>query len=138
QSIRFGMRKERLEDVMSMAATMVEEKTGKPGENSLTASARREPLSTIQKKLPLRVLSPEDFKHWQTYGYVVVKQAVSQENVDALVDLLWSFQEMDPDDQSTWDAPQLRNHAMKELNNSGMVEIYNHQALWDNRQEQRV
>jgi hypothetical protein len=27
---------------------------------------------------------------------------------------------------------------MKELNNSGMVEIYNHQALWDNRQEQRV
>ncbi len=27
---------------------------------------------------------------------------------------------------------------MKELNNSGMVEIYNHQTLWDNRQTQRV
>ena len=26
----------------------------------------------------------------------------------------------------------------EELNNSGMVEIYNHQYLWDNRQEQRV
>jgi ectoine hydroxylase-related dioxygenase (phytanoyl-CoA dioxygenase family) len=27
---------------------------------------------------------------------------------------------------------------MKELNNSGMVEIYNHQYLWDNRQYPRV
>ena len=27
---------------------------------------------------------------------------------------------------------------MKELNNTGMLEIYNHQYLWDNRQEQRV
>ena len=27
---------------------------------------------------------------------------------------------------------------MKELNGTGMVEIYNHQYLWDNRMEQRV
>jgi len=27
---------------------------------------------------------------------------------------------------------------MKELNNSGMVEIYNHQHLWDNRQYPRI
>ena len=27
---------------------------------------------------------------------------------------------------------------MKELNGTGMVEIYNHQYLWDNRQSQRV
>ena len=120
---------------MSMA---VEEKAGKPGENSLTASAQREALSKIRKKLPLRVLSAEDFAHWQTYGYVVVPRAVPQQNVDRMVDLLWSFQEMDPADTSTWKAPQLRNHAMKELNNSGMVEIYNHQALWSNRQEQRL
>src|SRR5690606_34956119 len=39
---------------------------------------------------------------------------------------------------STWDAPQRRDHKMRELNNSGMVEIYNHQALWDNRQHPRV
>ncbi len=41
---------------------------------------------------------------------------------------------MDPNDKFTWNAAQLRNHAMKELNNSGMVEIYNHEALWDHRQ----
>ena len=67
------------------------------------------------------MLSPKDFKHWQTYGFVVVKQAVPAENVHRLVKLLWEFQEMDPNDTSTWNAAQLRNHAMKELNNSGMV-----------------
>ncbi len=36
---------------------------------------------------------------------------------------------MDPNDMFTWNAAQLRNHAVKELNNSGMVEIYNHQTL---------
>ena len=59
-------------------------------------------------------------------------------NVERLVDLLWRFDEKDPDDPSTWYAPQRREHKMKELNNTGMLEIYNHQYLWDNRQEQRV
>lgn len=123
---------------MNQAAVVEEAVAGKPGDNKLTPAIMREPLHLIRKKLPLRVLSPEDFKHWQTYGFVVVKQAVSAENVEALKKLLWEFQEMDPKDMSTWNAAQLRNHAMKELNNSGMVEIYNHQALWDNRQTERV
>jgi hypothetical protein len=45
---------------------------------------------------------------------------------------------MDQTDPGAWDRPQLREHQMRELNNSGMVEIYNHQALWDNRQHPRV
>ncbi len=123
---------------MNQAAAVEEAVAGKPGDNKLTPTIVREPLHLIQKKLPLRVLSPEDFKHWQTYGFVVVKQAVSADHVETLKKLLWEFQEMDPNDMSTWNAAQLRNHAMEELNNSGMVEIYNHQALWDNRQTQRV
>ena len=110
----------------------------KPGENSLTAAVAKTPLRKIQKTLPLRVLSPTDFEHWQTYGFVVVRQAVPAGNVERLVKLLWEFQEMDPANTGTWYAKQLRDHAMKELNYSGMVEIYNHQYLWDNRQNQRV
>lgn len=124
--------------VMREAAVLDRPREGKPGDNKLTPTAVGQPLHKLTKKLPLRVLSPDDFKHWQTYGFVVVKQAVPAENVNRLVKLLWEFQEMDPDDISTWNAAQLRNHAMKELNNSGMVEIYNHQLLWDNRQEQRL
>lgn len=96
------------------------------------------PLREIQKTLPLRVLSETDWQHWTTYGYVIVKRAVPQENVERLAKTLWEFQEMDPNDSETWSKPQLRDHQMKELNNTGMVEIYNHPYLWDNRQETRV
>lgn len=96
------------------------------------------PLKDIQKRLALRVLSPDDWRHWTTKGFVVVRQAVPQENVDRLVEVLWRFDEKDPADPSTWYAPQRRDHVMKELNGTGMLEIYNHQALWDNRTEPRV
>lgn len=122
--------------------TMTTEAPGKPTTaaeaNSLAANFKRTPLRDIQKKLPLRVLSEADFKHWQTYGFVVVRQAVPAVNVERLVNFLWEFQEMDPGNQDTWAGGQLRAHVMKELNNSGMVEVYNHQTLWDNRQYQRV
>ena len=95
-------------------------------------------LKDIPKKLPLRVLSYADWQHWVTKGYVIVRQAVPPANVERLVELLWRFDEKDPRDPSTWYAPQRREHKMKEINNTGMLEIYNHQYLWDNRQEQRV
>src|ERR1700761_8714759 len=80
--------------------------------NSLTALIARTQLRALQKTLPLRVLSEEDFKHWQTYGFVVVRQAVPAENVKRLVDFLWQFQEMDPDNPETWSGGQLRSHGM--------------------------
>ena len=43
-----------------------------------------------------------------------------------------------PDDPTTWYAPQRRDHMMKELNGTGMLEIYNHQYLWDNRMAPRI
>lgn len=96
------------------------------------------PLKDIRKTLPLRVLSSEDWEHWTRRGFVIVRQAVRRENVERLLDLLFAFDEKDPDDPSTWHAPQRRDHAMTELNDTGMVEIYNHQYLWDNRMAQRV
>ena len=95
-------------------------------------------LKDIKKTLPLRVLSEADFQHWQTKGYVIVRNAVDADHVQRLKDLLWAFEEKDPNDPSTWYTPQRRDHIMKELNGTGMVEIYNHQYLWDNRQQQRV
>ncbi|MCB9383386.1 MAG: phytanoyl-CoA dioxygenase family protein [Bryobacterales bacterium] len=95
-------------------------------------------LRDIQKKLPLRVLSEEDWRHWTTWGYVVVRQAASPENVERLKAALWEFEEMDPNDPSTWGRDDRRANGLEVLNHSGMVEMYNHQALWDNRQTQRV
>jgi hypothetical protein len=95
-------------------------------------------LKDIQKTLPLRVLSKADFEHWQTKGYVIVRNAVPADHVERLKALLWEFEEKDPKNPDTWYTPQRRDHIMKELNGTGMVEIYNHQYLWDNRQLQRV
>ncbi len=109
----------------------------RPG-NASVKEVQGTQLRDLRKTLPLRVLSEDDFAHWQTYGYVIIPNAVSAKQVKATVDLLWEFEEMNPNDPESWGRPQMRDHAMKELNNSGMVEIYNHQCLWDNRQTQRV
>lgn len=103
-----------------------------------TSSRATTQLSEISKTLPLRVLSEADFRHWQKRGFVIVRNAVPLKNVERLKALLWEFEEKDPNDPTTWDTTQRRDYALKEVNNAGMVEIYNHQLLWDNRMERRV
>src|SRR5690349_21587586 len=80
-------------------------------------------LKDIKKKLPLRVLSEKDWQHWATYGYVIIPNAVPEAQITRLVDLLWDFLEMDPNDQTTWYQTEWRDHRKKELNKNGMVEI---------------
>jgi hypothetical protein len=95
-------------------------------------------LKDIQKTRPLRVLSEADWRHWVTRGFVVVRDAVPLPLCDAVADMLWQFLEMNPKDPSTWYKPQLREHKMRELNNTGMIEVYNHQSLWETRQCPRI
>ncbi len=76
------------------------------------------------------VLSPEDLEHFESQGYVVLRQAVPPAQVAAAVDAIWRFVGMDPDDPDDWYRPP---HSP-----SGLVEIYQHQALWDNRQSPRI
>ena len=49
-----------------------------------------------------------------------------------------SLKKKTPDDPETWYAPPRAEMKMKELTNTGMVEVYNHQYLWDNRQTPKV
>lgn len=109
----------------------------RPG-NPSVAYFEQTQLREIQKQLPLRVLSDADFAHWQTHGFVVIKHAVPAEQVKRTVDFLWEFQELDRNDPTVWDQDEKRSHDMRELNGSGMVEAYQNQTLWDNRQTQRV
>ncbi|SMC16436.1 Ectoine hydroxylase-related dioxygenase, phytanoyl-CoA dioxygenase (PhyH) family [Andreprevotia lacus DSM 23236] len=109
----------------------------RPG-NPSVAYTEQEQLRQLHKQLPLRVLSEADFAHWQRYGYVIIKDAISPEQVQRTADFLWEFQQLDPHDPASWSRPQLRDHEMKELNGSGMVEAYQNQRLWDNRQQQRI
>jgi len=125
---------------MSMAQGMVPQgmAAGIKRDSHPTTQKVTTQLKDINKTLPLRVLSEADFKHWQERGYVIVRNAVDAAHVERLKALLWEFEEKDPNDPATWYTPQRRDHIMTELNGTGMVEIYNHQYLWDNRQQQRV
>ena len=122
--------KEKLE----MANKAHEEIPGNPS----TATSSRIHLREDADANSLRVLSVEDWKFWKHNGYIVIKNAVPREQAKATADFLWEFDEKDPNDPETWYAPPRADMEMKELIGTGMVEVYNNQHLWNNRQTQRV
>ncbi len=107
-----------------------------PGNASVNRSSHT--FNQRSGNTPLRVLSEADWQFWRNNGYVIIRQAVSPEQVRRTVDFIWQFQEMNPDDQETWYHNPANEIRMTELRNSGMVEVYNHQCLWNNRQTPRI
>ncbi|NEB76464.1 phytanoyl-CoA dioxygenase family protein [Streptomyces sp. SID14478] len=96
-------------------------------------------LRHLHKNRPLRVLSPEDFAFWQTYGYVVVKEAIPAAAAHELLDFAWEFQGLDPARPATWyEEREFRSDLERDLHVYGFVEAYHHQLLWNSRQSQRV
>lgn len=122
-----------------MQPTMVPDNAHKdiPG-NPSTAKSSKIRLNDRSNGQPLRVLSEADWQFWQHNGYVVIKGAVPREQARATAAFLWEFEEKDPNDPTTWYAPPRAEMQMKELVGTGMVEVYNHQHLWNNRQVPRV
>lgn len=87
----------------------------------------------------LRVLTPDDWRFWRENGYLVLRGAVAPEAVERIERLIWEFEEMDPRDPRTWYTPEKSALRRAELSyNAGMVELYNHQYLWDTRQDPRI
>ena len=108
-----------------------------PG-NPSTAKSSTVQLRTEATEDSLRVLSIEDWQFWRHNGYVVIKNAVSREQATKTADFLWEFEEKKPTDKATWYTEARAEMKMKELAGTGMVEVYNHQHLWSNRQTQKV
>jgi hypothetical protein len=108
-----------------------------PG-NPSTAKSSNVQLRETATPETLRVLSMEQWAFWRTNGYVVIKNAVSREQAAATAAFLWEFEEKDPADPATWYTTPRAEMQMKELAGTGMVEVYNHQHLWNNRQIPKV
>ncbi|WP_339926074.1 phytanoyl-CoA dioxygenase family protein [uncultured Cyclobacterium sp.] len=108
-----------------------------PG-NPSTAYSSKHHLNDRSNGLPLKVLTESDWDFWVQNGYVILRQAVPKNLTAKVSKMLWEFEEKDPADISTWYAKESKEMEMKELTNSGMVEVYNHQYLWDVRQYPRV
>ena len=108
-----------------------------PG-NPSTAKSSSIGLRTSATSDSLRVLSIEDWNFWLHNGFVVIKNAVSREQAQKTADFLWEFEEKNPNNPESWYAAARAEMQMKELQGTGMVEVYNHQLLWENRQTERV
>lgn len=108
-----------------------------PG-NPSTATSSKKKLNDRSNGKPLRVLSEADWDFWIENGYIIVKNAVPKAQAKTTAHFLWEFEEKDPDDPETWYTAPRAEMKMKELAGTGMVEVYNHQHLWNNRQMPRV
>ena len=108
-----------------------------PG-NPSTVKSSTLTLNQRENAEPLNCLTEEQWEHWISQGYVVVKAAICKEQASATANFLWEFEEKDPADSSTWYTAPRAEMKMKELAGTGMVEVYNHQQLWNNRQSEKV
>ena len=81
----------------------------------------------------LRVLSEDDWHFWIHEGYIVVKNAISKAQAKKTAAFVWEFEDKAPHDSSTWYTSPRAKMEMEELVGSGMVEVYNHPILWENR-----
>ncbi|MEA5260590.1 phytanoyl-CoA dioxygenase family protein [Arcicella aquatica] len=109
-----------------------------PGNPSTATSSQIKLRTSIKDGKALKVLTEDDWNFWITNGYVIIKNAVSREQALRTAEFIWEFEEKNPNDASTWYTPPRAEMKMKELTGTGMVEVYNNQHLWNNRQSQRV
>ncbi|MDM5177706.1 phytanoyl-CoA dioxygenase family protein [Massilia sp. DJPM01] len=106
-------------------------------QSTVTQAAAR--LNDRSNGAPLRVLSEQDWDFWMKNGYIVIPKAVDGAALERLEQLIWEFEELDPDHPGSWYPPEKSRLRKTELSfNAGMIELYNHQYLWDTRQMQRV
>ena len=108
-----------------------------PG-NPSTAKSSTMTLNQRENAQPLNCLTEAQWEHWKSQGYVVIKAAISKEQANATANFLWEFEAKNPADSSTWYTAPRAEMKMKELAGTGMVEVYNHQQLWNNRQSEKV
>lgn len=108
-----------------------------PG-NPSTSTTSKIVLNDRSNGKPLRILSEEDWKFWLHNGYIVIKNAITKDQAKETAQFIWEFEEKDPKNPNTWYTPPRAEMQMKELTGTGMVEVYNHQYLWNNRQQEKI
>ena len=78
------------------------------------------------------LFSAEEHASFDTNGYVILKNAVPQENLDAVLAIIEKYTGIDLADPEAW------YHGTHPPHGNGMIELYQHQSLWDNRQSPRI
>jgi len=127
------------DDQKTMAQTMIPNNAHKdiPG-NPSTATSSLKKLNERLNNEALRVLTEDEWAFWKYNGYIIIKNAVPREQAQQTAEFLWEFEDKKADDPKTWYSQARAEMQMKELAGTGMVEVYNNQHLWNNRQFEKV
>lgn len=91
---------------------------------------KKNTIDTKEKYMP-NVLSDEDLTFWEENGYIIVKEAISQEDCKATQEAIWDFLGMDRDDEQSW---YKRHEQQKGL----MLNFTDHETLNKNRLSPRI
>lgn len=78
----------------------------------------------------MAIFSADEMAAFERDGYIVLREAVGPAGCEAVVDAIFSFLGMDPDDPGDWYREPHRTN--------GFVELYHHPSLWANRQNPRI
>lgn len=79
------------------------------------------------------MITEDHLKFFRENGYVKIEGIVPQENCKQVIEAIWSCLGKDPDVPDNW-----YNPPEGVLNGGGMIEMYHHQSMWNNRQHPDV
>ena len=79
----------------------------------------------------MTILSARDLGFWHENGYVIVPNAVPQENLQAVIAAMQVFCGRDFSNPDQW-------YGIPRNPRSGLLNITRHQSLWENRQDPRI
>ncbi len=82
--------------------------------------------ASSQPPVAADVLTPEDIAFWEEHGYVVIKNAVAEEDCAASREAIWHYLQMDAQDPVSW---YKKDHPAQGI----MVPLYRHPAIDKNR-----
>ncbi|MBO7743132.1 phytanoyl-CoA dioxygenase family protein [Paenibacillus sp. MWE-103] len=78
-------------------------------------------------------ITKEQVDFFRHNGYVKLEGIVPKANCDRVIEAIWSCLGKDASDPENW-----YNPPQSVMNRDGMVEMYHHQTMWDNRQLEEV
>ena len=79
----------------------------------------------------MAALSDRDREFWGENGYVIIPNAVPQENLDAVLDAMQVFSGRDFSNRDEW-------YGIPRTPGSSLLNMMRHQTLWENRQYPRI
>lgn len=99
--------------------------------NQFNASFISEQLAFAGGTNDEAILTLADLWHWDNYGYVIIRDAVSREDCSITIQLICEFLQIDKDEPATWYNP----HPAKE---GIMIQLFQHPVLERNRHASKI